>query len=248
MTFGDPPIGLKLIERPREVEASLWRRLRFENQAACREAIFSNYHSLARGIALHEYRRRPAYGLERSDFEQLAFGGLLEAIDRYDPMRGAPFSAYARIRIRGAISDGIARSSEDGARYSHRRRSELERLKSVRADEPTRVTDPIAELSDIAIALAIGLVAESSSAPDQAAPDGSSLTGYHSIHWQELQISVLREIERLPGTERSILQQHYLKDVSFKLIAEMLGLSKGRVSQLHRAALKKVRLRLRPPE
>lgn len=39
--------------------------------------------------------------------------------------------------------------------------------------------------------------------------------------------------------------QHYFNGVEFKHIAELLGVSKGRVSQLHRAALEKVRARLR---
>lgn len=248
MSLRSPPLGLQLVERPARVEASLWRRLRFENQPACREVIFSQYHGLARGIAVFEYRRRPSYGLERTDFEQLAYKGLLEAIDRYDPLHGAPFGAYARPRIRGAISDAIARSSEDAARYSERRRLERERLRSVQSGTSGASADPVGELSDIAIALAIGLIAEASAGAEGNPVGEDYVPGYHSIDWREMQVCVLAEIERLPPTEMLILQQHYLKGVSFKLIAEMLGLSKGRVSQLHRAALARVRARLRPQE
>lgn len=241
MTISEARTGLKLIERQKDVEASLWRRLRYENRRACRETIFSRYHELARRIALGEYRRRPAYGLDRSDFEQLAYGGLLEAIDRFDPLRGVPFDAFARRRIRGAISDGLARSSESAAQYTQRRRLELERLRSINAEGSQAGLDPIVELSDIAIALAIGFIAEGATEQDHG-----SASSYGSLAWREMEIDVLREIELLPPNERSVLQQHYLKGVSFKHIAQMLGVSKGRVSQLHRAALTKLRARLRP--
>lgn len=240
------PRGLKIVEWPTRVEASLWRRLRFEDQAICREAIFTRYHELAKGIATMEFRRRPPYGLERIDFEQLAYRGLLEAIDRFDPLRGPPFSAFARPRIRGAISDALALSSDAAARYSERRRLERERLHSVAAGADANDGDPVARLSDIAIALAIGfLIEDAASSLDPGYATG--VAGYHGHEWTMLQGSALEEIGRLPDTERVVLQQHYLNGVSFKLIAEMLGLSKGRISQLHHAALKKLRARLKTP-
>lgn len=237
--------GLAILRKPKEVEASLWRRLRFEENPACRSALFDAYRDLARAAALAEFRRRPAYGLERGDFEQLAYSGLLEAIDRYDPLRGAPFSAYARLRIRGAISDGLARSSERGAEYAYRRRVELERLQSLQA-RPEPSEDAVAELADLAVSLAIGFAAEDASlwwaGASHIAPE---LDAYESVAWREAQLGLLKEIERLPENERTVLQQHYLNDVSFANIAEMLGLTKGRISQLHRSALFRVRERLR---
>ena len=103
--------GLDLLVRPRRVEASLWRRLRFEGEAECRERLFNLYIRLARSIASHNFRRRATAHFDRSDYEQLAYEGLLQAIDRYDPMRAVPFGAYARRRIEGNVADGIARMS-----------------------------------------------------------------------------------------------------------------------------------------
>jgi RNA polymerase sigma factor FliA len=225
----------------------LWRRLRFEQEARCRETLFNGYRALARAIARTELRRRPSYGLEKSDFEQLAYSGLLEAIDKFDPERGAPFDAFARHRIRGAITDGIAKSSEAGAQYSHRRRLETERLRSLHSDAPPNAsTDYVTELSDLAAALAIGVMAENSKLLDaQLDAGGPGLDPYESLSWREMQLSVVKEIEQLPDAERSVMQQHYMHGVSFMQIAKLLGVSKGRVSQLHRAAVMRVRERLR---
>ncbi|MGE0828004.1 MAG: sigma-70 family RNA polymerase sigma factor [Hyphomonadaceae bacterium] len=240
-----PRIGLSLLERPRDVEASLWRRYRFDKDCACREKLVDRHLAMARAIARGEYRRRPAYGLERADFEQLAIGGLLEAIDRFDPLKGAPFETFARPRIRGSISDGIARSSESGAQFSHRKRLEAERVRSLREGRPHDAADAIADLAALAATLAIGLLAESASGliVDPLAP-APGLSAYEDISWRELQVSVIREIDTLPDAQRRVLRQHYFEGVSFLDIARVMGLSKSRISQLHRLALARVRERL----
>ena len=49
----------------------------------------------------------------------------------------------------------------------------------------------------------------------------------------------------LPARERDILRHHYIDGVGFDQLAVLLGVSKGRVSQLHRSALDLLRKRLR---
>lgn len=228
--------GLALLQRAEQIEASLWRRFRFERDFYCRENLFTRYLSLARSIAAREFRRRPAYGLERADFEQLATAGLLEAIDRFDPLQGAPFTAFAKHRIRGAIADGLARSSESGAQYSFRRRVEAERLASLNAGGGVN-TDPLVQLSVVVVGLAIGVIAEAAA--------GAPIDPLESRSWREMQQAVLEEIARLPANQRMVVDAHYLKGVAFTQIAHLMGITKGRVSQLHRAAIVQIRARLR---
>lgn len=227
--------GLRLIQRPREIEASLWRRLRFEGDLHCREALIEHHLPLARALAGREFRRWPPHGFERTDFEHLAISGLLEAIDRYDPLAGASFRAFAKHRIRGAIADGLAHASENASQYNYRRRVERERIGSLRAEA---AGDPIAQLSDLAAGLAIGLMAEA------AAQSASPLNPYETSAWRELEQSVRTEIDLLPEMEKSVIKQHYTNGVAFTDIARLMGLSKGRVSQIHRAAIARLRARL----
>lgn len=137
--------GLDLLLVPPRVEASLWRRYRFERELRCREQIFSRYSNLARSLAARQLRIRPRNGIELGDMEQFAYAGLLEAIDRYDPLRGAPFSAFARRRIVGCIADGASRMNELDAQYSVRRRVERERARSI--DENMTAEDPLRALA-----------------------------------------------------------------------------------------------------
>lgn len=233
--------GLDLLLVPPRVEASLWRRLRFERELRCREQIFTRYRGLARSIAVRQLRGRPRNGIEQGDMEQFAYEGLLHAIDRFDPLRGIPFGAFARRRIIGSIADGASQMNEADAQYSYRRRVENERARSVAADS----ADPLRALAQLATGLAIGLMLEGTNLV--GGEHGADLrpNAYESLAWRELQALLVREIARLPDRESVIVRQHYENGVSFTHIAQLLGLSKGRVSQLHASALAKLRMRMR---
>lgn len=235
-------VGLDLLLMPPRVEASLWRRFRFERELRCREQIFTRYRGLARSIAIRQLRSRPANGVELGDMEQFAYEGLLQAIDRFDPLRGAPFGAFARRRIAGSIADGASRMSEVDAQHGYRRRVEAERARSI--GQARAAVDPLRALADLATGLAIGLMLEGTGlvAGEDGADPGPS--AYESLAWRELNALLSHEIGRLPDREAVIIRQHYENGVSFTHIAQLLGLSKGRVSQLHASALGRLRARI----
>ena len=130
---------------------------------------------------------------------------------------------------------------EAGAAYHHRRRQEADRARSL-ADEADG--DPVAALAALASGLALGLMLEGTTlavAGDGADPRPDA---HHSLAWRELQALLAAAIVRLPDREGTIIRQHYEAGVSFTQIAQLLGLSKGRVSQLHAAAIARLRARL----
>lgn len=237
--------GLALLVRPCRVEASLWRRFRLEEETECRGVLFDRYVGLARSVAARHYRRRFAHGMERGDFEQFAYQGLLQAIDRFDPLQGVPFGAYARRRIAGSVADGISKMTEVGTQISHRHRVEQERLRSLaRARADASEEDAISALSDLALGLALGLMLEGTSLMEPRDGLDTRPTAYETLEWRELQAGLVREVARLPENEAVVIRQHYDNGLSFAQVAELLGLSRGRVSQLHRAALDRLRRKM----
>jgi RNA polymerase sigma factor for flagellar operon FliA len=52
-------------------------------------------------------------------------------------------------------------------------------------------------------------------------------------------------IDRLPHSERSVVLLHYLRDATIHEIGEILGITDCRASQLHHAALARLRVRMR---
>ena len=235
--------GLDVVVQPARREASLWRRLRFEAQGTCRELLFNLHLRLARGLALQHFRRRRTVRIERLDYEQFAYEGLLQAIDRYDPLKGTPFAAFARPRIAGNIADGIGKMSELDGQLGQRHRIEQERLRSLRRSEP-HGEDSVSELSELAVGLALGLVLQEARLmlADNEADLGPS--PYDSLERRELQVRLSSEIARLPANEAAVIRQHYENGLNFGHVAQLLGLSAGRVSQLHRSALDRLRKRI----
>lgn len=236
------PTGLDLVVHPTRAEASLWRRLRFEAEIECRETLFNRYLPLARAIAAAKFHQRRGRAAERSDCEHFAYEGLLQAIDRFDPLLGVPFSAYARRRIVGAITDGLSRMSEVNAQISHRYRIEQERMRSL-APGSERAEDALSALSDLAVGLAIGLMLEGTALMPANGVD-SRPTAYESLEWREMQARLAAEVKKLPEKEGVIVRQHYHNGLSLAQIAELLDLSRGRISQLHRSALERLRKRI----
>ncbi len=237
-----PRSGLDMLLVPPRVEASLWRRLRQHREWRCREALFERYRALARGIARRQLHRRPRHGTELGDLEHFAYAGLLQAIDRYDPWRDVPFGAYARRRIVGSIADGAARMNETDACYRERRRQEVERGASLVEDSDP--ADPVAALGALAAGLAIGLMLEQTTLVVVGEGVDPRPDAYQSLAWRERSALLGVAIDDLPEREATIIRQHYGAGVSFTHLAQLLGLSKGRVSQLHAAALARLRRRL----
>ncbi|MEJ0027178.1 MAG: sigma-70 family RNA polymerase sigma factor [Rhizomicrobium sp.] len=231
-------------------EARLWRAYKHGGSRAARERLFAWHASFARNIAYRHYRERSRGDIEIADLQQLAYVGLLEAVDRYDSERGIPFRAYAAHRISGSISDGIARLSEVHEQITWRRRVNRERLQSLSdsGDNGLTTADAMEKLAQVAVGLALGFILEGTGLFAQESDEGPvplpSATAYDSLAWKEVVAQVHAELSALPEREQTILRQHYMNGVDFDQIASLLSLSKGRISQMHRAALALVRKRM----
>jgi RNA polymerase sigma factor for flagellar operon FliA len=234
-------------------EGLLWADFKRRGSSAARERLFSRFVGFARNVARRLHREHSWGDLELADLQQHAYTGLLEALDRYDPDLGTPFRAFASYRISGSIRDGIARTNEMREQISWRRRVRRERVKSLSAPEAETTSvpaAPIEKLAEIAAGLALGFMLEGTTlfVEDDAEggqPIHAAATAYDSVVWNETVSRLHEELASLPEREQNILRQHYIGGLSFDQLASLLSISKGRVSQLHRAALESLRKRLR---
>ena len=236
--------GLALVVHPAREEAALWRRFHESHGALLREGLFERYRRFACSLARRHARRTGIRPDMIEDLEQFGYRGLLEAIDRFDPIRGTSFLTFASSRIAGSIFDGMGRHDERGAQLRFRRRLERERLASLtEAERASRnATD---ELSDLVTELALGLMLSAEENGASSDVMGHADNGFDSLAWRETRAVLASRVDTLPEPERTVIRQHYLNDLLFAQIATMLGLSKGRISQLHRAALERLRKSMR---
>jgi RNA polymerase sigma factor for flagellar operon FliA len=66
---------------------------------------------------------------------------------------------------------------------------------------------------------------------------GTEPSAYDTLAWRQMCRELDQRVTRLPEKVAFVIDQHYRRDVPFQQIAILLGLSKGRVSQLHAQGL-----------
>ena len=222
-------------------EATLWRRFIEEQDKTARLALIEHYLDTARIIAAKLYAHRPGSELEFSDYMQYATVGLLEAIDKYDPSRTASFRTFAGYRIHGAVLNGIGKISEKLQQGAFVRRLRQERAASLKKEvKGDAKGDLFYEMVDVAIGLALGYMLEDSG---MFLDETKKIAGdpYHCYELKLLQERILPIVDALPDRERLVIRYHYYQYVDFKDIGQVLGISTGRVSQIHARALTLIR-------
>ena len=244
---GPPPAGLSPPAESRGDDRTLWHGFVPARGEAQRQALVAHYTPLARILAARLYAVRSDAGLEFSDYHHFGMVGLLECIDGFDPARGVRFEAYATPHVRGTIADGVAALSERQRQAAVRRQVLRERTRSladVAPGAPPRAA--LAQVADIAIGLALGFMLEDSGMflDPQAEPSLADST-YRMAELRSTCLLVNDSLAGLAAPERRVLSLHYLQGMAFTDIADDLGLSRGRISQLHRAGLATLQRRLR---
>ncbi|MBQ6521878.1 MAG: sigma-70 family RNA polymerase sigma factor, partial [Atopobiaceae bacterium] len=105
----EEPDGPDEAARPAGQRQPKWSKLRTRRlfraaragDAQAREQLIMAYRGLARNIA-RKYRDRDE-GIPFEDLEQVAYLGLIKAIDRFEPERGFEFSTFATPTITGEL-------------------------------------------------------------------------------------------------------------------------------------------------
>lgn len=226
-------------------EHALWTALAETGATKDRERLFQFYTPFARRLVGKFVNLEAKSSIEYDDLFQLACTGLLEAIDRFKPELGVPFRYFANRRINGAIVNGIAKHSEVSQQISARRRMARERAASLQGDEvkSSSLQDALVMLGDIAAGLALGLILDEVRNQSEGPVDPTP-SAFETIAWKQMTKLLRDSLEELPQRERDIMIWHYVDGLRFEQVADLLRLSKGRVSQLHKAAIGLLRKRL----
>lgn len=206
------------------------------------------YLPFARNVARRHFLNRGG-DIELPDLCQMAYAGLLEAIDRFDPAVGAPFVSYAERRVSGSVLDGISKISEVREQISFRNRVRSERAQSFCIDQPGELStaDALRALAEAAIGLALGFMFEGTAIYVATEATDHRADAYESVVWKETVRRVTQAVAELPERDQFVIRGHYLEGVAFETLAISLGVTKGRVSQLHRAALMVLKSKLQNP-
>jgi RNA polymerase sigma factor for flagellar operon FliA len=208
--------------------------------ASAREQLVQQYLPLAKRIAATLYARRAVDDVEFGDYLHLAYVGLLEALQRYRADTDAQFATFATYRIRGSILNNVPKMTEAGDRISHLKKMRRERIESWLEPSGSPPKEGVPALLDLVIGVAITVQIEEIAETESAEPTAST-DPYASRVYDDMQRRLKDMLAQLPEKERRIVDLHYFQQMAFDEIAQSFSLSRGRVSQLHRRALERIR-------
>lgn len=195
----------------------------------------------------------PAADQLSDDLLQCGVLGLMQALESWQPGKGASFETWAKLRVRGAMLDELRRL--DWISKERRRRWKLlqkavqtleqklqrtcteEELAGHTGQSVEELREALLENSPGSMVFMDGLVGDSGlSLHERLAdhrhegPDRFSLD-------QELRQALAESIQRLALQERTLLALVLNEELGHKEAAEVLGVSPGRVSQIYAKAV-----------
>lgn len=218
-------------------ENKLWCRCSDLNDSEARNELIHLYLPYARMLAAMLYAKRPNNVIEFNEYLQYANVGLIEAVDRYKPQLDIKFKTFSSYRIKGAILNGLAKSTELNEQVACKKRLQRERVKSLLDDsDSTQDKGAFEELVDVAIGLALVYMLDDTELVND--PSGVNIAEpYSNYEMSQLSNRLKSVLDQIPEREAMIIRYHYYHQMGFDELSQIMGISKGRVSQLHKRAL-----------
>jgi len=235
----------------------LWQAWREQGDIDAKKSLIENY------LPLVEYvTNRMSIGLPKNvikeDLASHGVMGLIDAIEKFDYLRGLQFETYASWRIRGAIIDGlrqgdwVPRSVREKAKKIEEAYQVLEQkhMRSITDAEICEYLDInekefAAMVQDISISAVFSLEEplreEESETRMSLLIDQSAKQPESTVDDVFLKASLEKGIDRLTEKERTVVSLFYFEDLSLSEIAEVMSLSPSRISQLHSKAIQRLR-------
>ncbi len=240
--------------------AEVWRKFKETGSPELRADLTEHYQGLVRNLALGVLRKLRA-GTELDDLIADGNFGLVRAIDGFDPGRGFKFETYATPVVRGAIYNGLRRMDWLPERTRQKARmvqKATEKLQQETGREPSEaelaeelkmsaeeVYDLIASLGCIYL-LSLDQPVGGSDDSDTTMMELVEASPYEDpaqeVEFREQRDHMRRAIAQLDERHQFLITEHYFRGVTFEAVARELGVSKQRVSQMHSAAVKKLRI------
>ena len=229
-----------------------------------RDAVIKEFAPMVKYVANRIALRLPPH-IEVDDLVSVGVLGLIDAIQKYDPTRGAKFKTYAEFRVRGAILDELR--SMDWVPRSVRQKAAsmdavVQKLQAqlgrppeddeVAAELGLSLDDffstlnqtrsmPVLSLEDLGISKDTG---EQQSLLDCLAGK-SDADPQTQLRLNELKTIIAKAIDALPEKERLMVSLYYYEELTMKEIGEVLSITESRVSQIHSKAVYRLRTKLK---
>jgi RNA polymerase sigma factor for flagellar operon FliA len=231
----------------------LWRNWKERRDARSRDRLVLAHAPMVRYIASRKVRELPAH-CELDDLASAGLVALMEAIDRFDPSKGASFEQYAWTRIAGALVDELRKLDwasrsvrREGRRIERARDSFFARTGTMPTElelagelgvtvEELRASVEDIDRTDIASLNAPARGIEDSTGTVELGETIQAPVGDHEPEAKLLHAdrnaTMRAAIARLSDREREVLSLVHIQELPGAEIGRLLGVSESRVSQI----------------
>lgn len=247
------------METPVEVD-DLWTEFVATRRAELRDALVIRYAPLVR-LVVGRLGIPSTSVLEAGDLLSYGMIGLINAVDRYDPLRGVRFETFATARIRGAVIDQLRalnwlpRTAVGRMRQIEHAMAKLEQQLGRPASESEvaaelavplpRYRQMLLEASIIVLSLDTPLITllgeDEFPTLGELLEDQSTPGPAEQLEVKERLALLTAALDRLPERERLLLAMYYHEELTMKEISKVMGISESRVCQLHMQAIMRLR-------
>jgi RNA polymerase sigma factor FliA len=186
-------------------------------------------------IAGRVHRKLPPC-VVKDDLVSAGMIGLLDAADKFDASSGVQFERYAEFRIRGAMIDELRRMDcvprAVRAKVNRTRKfcelSEKLNGRTPEIDEVTSLNEAFVYDRDIDL-------------EDFPSKEEDS---FQILSRKETKRDLAKVVNELPQSEKTVISLMYYGEQSMTEVGEKMGLTTGRISQIHKGTLSKLRKKL----
>lgn len=204
---------------------------------------------------VHQLRNKFPSSVQSDDLIQAGQIGLITAAKTYDATKGASFSTYAGIRIRGSImdelrtSDWTPRSVSKNIREIAAAKLRVESRKGFSASGREIAEELGVTLQEFHKIYRQASESRLSSTEEFVDDEGASVLNVPTQNFgpqeqftEEFKVErVTHLISRLPEKEGLVLSLYYDEEMNLKEIAAVLSVSESRISQIHVQAINRLR-------
>jgi RNA polymerase sigma factor FliA len=243
-----------------EDSAELWERYKANNNdKIAKEKLLECYLPLVKQIA-HSIIKKLWSGIEMDDLVSDGTFGVMRAIEQFDPSRGIKFETYATPVIRGAIYNGLRDLDWMPERTRSRVRSLQGAMEKFMMDHGRPGTEEelarelkttAREVSDLFFDLFCMYIPSLDQPMGDSEEEGFSFLDVledkqgsdpaHEMEARESMKAIKDAVAQLDSNEKMLITLHYYQGVSFDKVAEKMGMSLQKVSQIHRLVVFKLK-------
>ena len=238
----------------------LWDRYKQNKSIEARNEIVLQYTNLVRKIVLRFKGSYNNFG-QLDDMVNQGIIALIDAVEKFDPEMGNKFETFASLKIKGAIID-FMRKQDWVPRNQRNLAKELDEiyneLYAARGYEPSkqemadRMGVTLTNLDKILQQRHNSIILSYEEAINEkmmiASPliinDSDKETPESGLLYEELKEKLIEAIDSLNEKERLVVSLYYYENLKLKEIAEVMSITESRVSQIHSAAIIKMKNRL----